>query len=331
MNKNQHQPQPIFTKAKLIYNPHAGTKRRLLPNLHTNTSLEDIKDTLEQYQIPVDLAPTKSPGHATQLAKESIKEGYKLVIAAGGDGTVGEVANGLVGSDVTLGIVPLGSFMNVAKMLSIPTDVEKAVALIKIGRSRKVDVGCVTKLSGEKLSEPYYFLENAGIGLEAELHEYILEMERGNKKAIYKIFHTLFEYYGHRTIIKLDDQTIETRAIIVAVANGPVAGAALPVAPKAKLNDHRLTVTIYYMTKFELIKHFLKSLRIGPFYSPKIKTFKSKKVIIKTRTERLVHADARLFGTTPVECKIIPNALNVIAGFPQPGTSSLIKRTLLDP
>jgi diacylglycerol kinase (ATP) len=158
-------------KIKLIYNPQAGAKWKIFPNyLQYQTSLKDIKQHLEQSEFEVNPAPTKAPGHATQLAKEAIKEGYKIVVAAGGDGTVGEVANGLVHSDVTLGIVPLGSFMNVAKMLLIPLDIEKAIQLIKIGRTRKIDVGSVNRLSGEKLGQPYYFLESAGIGLEAQLY-----------------------------------------------------------------------------------------------------------------------------------------------------------------
>src|ERR1700680_3095034 len=107
------------TKTALIYNPRAGTKRNILPDRILKITLEDIKNLLAQYQIPVDYFPTKYPGHATELARQLSQKGYKLILAAGGDGTVGEVANGLVGSETTLGIIPLGSFMNVAKMLSV--------------------------------------------------------------------------------------------------------------------------------------------------------------------------------------------------------------------
>src|SRR5258705_214175 len=124
-------PRARHHLAKFIYNPKAGHKAKLLSLKHPLLSLEDIKALLKRYQIPFDSFPTRSAGHATELARQSVKEGYGTVIVAGGDGTVGEAANGLVGTDVNLGILPLGTFMNIARMLSIPSDIEKAVALLK--------------------------------------------------------------------------------------------------------------------------------------------------------------------------------------------------------
>lgn len=318
---------------KLIYNPYSGQKRKIVPGKMGDITLEDIKILLDQYQIPVDLFPTKYPGHATELGRDAIKEKYDVVLVAGGDGTVGETANGLVGSDITLGIIPLGSFMNVARMLSIPFDAEKAIEIIKINRTRKIDVGGITKLDGKKLGDPYYFLESAGIGLEADMHYHFLDLEKGKLQAIAKMIRTIWGFYGEPGKITIDDQEISTRATLVTVSNGPYASAALKLAPKAKLNDHRLTVSLYYMSKFELIRYFYNQLRIGKTWSPKIKTFQAVRVIrIETRVERLVHADARKFGTTPVEFSVVPNALRIITGFPpNKEEAALIKRTYLDP
>lgn len=334
MPKNQKDQDPISFKAKFIFNPHAGTKRKLIPNPNAApTSLEDIKELLKQYQIPVDYFPTKAPGHATALAKSAQKEGYKMVIVAGGDGTTSEAANGLVGSDIPMGIIPLGSFMNTARMLSIPLDVEKAIMLIKIGRIRKIDVGSVVKLSGEKLSDPYYFLESCGLGIEAEVQQYIKEMEQGKLKSLFKIFKTLFAYYGYPAKITMDHEKIESRAILINVANGPYTGAALKIAPKAKLNDHKLTITQLKLSKVELFRYMFRlatGRKKGYYHRAIIK--QAEKVRIETKVERPVHADASLFGATPVEFKIVPNALNVIAGFPQSKSeTALLKRTLLDP
>lgn len=320
----------VSEKVVVIYNPNAGKKRKILTS--GQFLLEDIKELMEQYQIPADFMPTKYPGHATEIAKEAVRRGKALVIAAGGDGTIGEVANGLVGTGSILGIIPVGTFMNVASMLSVPNDIEKAVQLIKIGRTRKIDVGVVSRLSGERLEKPYYFLESCGIGLEAQLQEYILEIENGNFKSIFKIIKTMFDFFGPKGEIAVDNKRISTRAILVNVSNGPFTGASLPVSPKAKLNDHRLTVNIYKMSKWELLRYFWRARKEGAKYSKKIETYKGKKVKIITKVPRLVHADARLFGETPVEFKTFPNALNVITGFPKPNIEqALIKRTYLDP
>ncbi len=314
---------------KLIYNPHAGLKRKIFKSL---TTLEDVHLLLKQYQIEFDSYPTKHPGHATELAKDASKEGYRTVLVAGGDGTVGEVVQGLVGSDLTLGILPMGSFMNIALMLGIPNELEKAVLLIKVGRTRKIDLGTITRFSGDKLDNPNYFLESVGIGLEAQLQENFLQLEQGSKSAVFKIFKTLFEYYGHRAKITLNDKkVIKTRATMVTISNGPYTGANIPLAPNAKLNDHRLTLRLFRMSKLELFLYFLNLTQRGVRYSTKIQTFQAKKVKVETRHPRMVHADARTYGTTPITLSIAPSSLNVITGFPTKKDSSLIKRTYLDP
>lgn len=332
---NQASPTSTKTenhKIKLIYNPNAGKKRKFVTPTQ-GTSLEDIKGLFEQYQLMVDYYPTEGPGHATKLAQDSVKEGYKIVIAAGGDGTISEVATGLINTDINLGILPLGSFMNTARMLSIPIDLEKAVAIIKIGRTRKIDVAQIKEYGGEKLTTPHIFVESAGIGLDAEFHKHFVDFEGGDLKALWRILKLYFEFFGYPAKIKMDGEEITTKATLVNISNGPFTGAALPIAPDAKLNDHRLTVTLYKMTKWQLIKHFLwvrgetKNIKRS-----KIKTYQAKNVRIETKVKRLVHADGRDFGETPVEFEILPNALNVISGFPKKGEApALIKRTYLDP
>lgn len=339
MPKNQSKQKATLSKNNMeskiavIFNPHAGLKRKLLPNLHAVTvTLEDIKDLLEQYQLVADFFPTKYAGHATELAKEVVKKGYKTVIAAGGDGTVGEVANGLMDSNAALGVLPLGSYMNIGKMLSIPMDLEKAVMLIKIGRARKIDMGVVTKISGEKLSKPFYFIESAGIGLEAEFQQYWQQLEKGDLKALFKILKSFREWYGHHPKLIIDDQEVQPKLMMLTVSNGPYTGASIPIAPKAKLNDHKLTVTLFKMTKFELLKYILRTTKEGKtYFNRKIVTYQARKVQIITGNPRLVHVDARLFGETPIEIKIEPNALNVITGYPKEGETALVKRTYLDP
>ena len=323
---------------KVIYNPKAGKKRQLWSRAPV-IALEDIKNLLEQYQITAEYYPTKQAGHATILAQEAKREGYATVIAAGGDGTISEVANGLINSDVYLGILPLGSYMNIPRMLSIPNDLEKAVCLLKIGRTRKIDVGIIRATGEDKLNDSKdktvrfsYFLENSSIGLEAQLQQNVLEWEKGNKRAILYFLKTIVEYYARRVKITLDEgKVIETRATMVAISNGPYTGAALQLAPKAKLNDHLLTISVFRMSKFKFLLYLLQLMRSGKTSAKQINTYQSKNVRVETRLPRLVHADASVFGYTPVEYEIIPNALTVISGFPTPEETALVKRTPLDP
>jgi diacylglycerol kinase family enzyme len=147
--------------AALIFNPNSGQKL----GVSTNAGGEDaVQDALRAAGVPFDARPTERAGHATELAREAVQAGCALVIAAGGDGTVGEVAQALAGSDTVMGVMPLGSIMNVARTLCIPRDLEQAAQVIAAGRVLAMDLGRV---------QDTYFLEAAGVGLDAGLFGYL--------------------------------------------------------------------------------------------------------------------------------------------------------------
>ncbi len=301
-------------KYLLIYNPHSGDKKRIF-SITKKVTLEDILALFKKNNVSVDVAQTKHENHAEELTKDAVHQGYDVVIAAGGDGTIGEIANILVGTKTALGILPLGTYMNVARMLSIPTDLEKAVALIKKGNTRDIDAGTLTRLEGEKLSKPYYFLESAGVGLEAEIHDHAQALEHGDVREIWQIIRTVKEYYSHPTTVVINNnEKIETKASVITISNGPYTGPAINLAPQAKLDDHRLTVSLFTMSKFELFKFLLRMKTGGSARSKHIKVYRAKEVKILTRKKRMVHADARIFGETPVEFKSKPKAITVITG-----------------
>lgn len=256
MSKNKGEPTPLI---KLIYNPNAGKKRKLFGGSEA-VSLEQILGLLQQYQLPIDLSPTKGPKHATELAKKAKSERYQTVIVAGGDGTINEVANGLVDADIPMGIIPVGSFMNIAHMLSVPTDIEKAIEIIKIGRIRKIDVGVVTVLGGEKLPEPFYFVEGSGVGVEAHIHKEAINLGSGNILAGFKLLSYLFGQPSSGMTITTDEEKFTVKSSMITIANGSFSGLALETAPGAKLNDHWLTVIVYKMRKREYLRYFCTCL-----------------------------------------------------------------------
>ncbi len=317
-------------KTLLIYNPNAGTKRRMWSWKKPYT-LEDIKNLFIQYQIEVDYEATKKAGDAIVLVKKAVKKGYELVIAAGGDGTISEVASGLIDTEVNLGILPLGSMMNTAWMLAIPKNLEMAVAIIKIGRVRKIDVGVITKMNDERLSKPHYFLENAGLGLEAKLQKRMLDLENKRTRNPLRLIKAFFDYYHYKTTVIIDESELKVRSPLIEVSNGSRTGAAWMVAPDAKLNDHKLTVSVFRMDVGQIVSYFIGVKMSGKFRSKKIKRYQGSIVKIVTKLPKLIHADGRVFGKTPVEFRVKPNALNVITGFPADKEQALSPRTRLDP
>ncbi len=306
-----------MSNIKFIYNPTAGLKKSFFSRKRPDLLLHSIHTLLRKYEIEFDEAPTKAPGDARLLAAKAASEGYDTVIVAGGDGTIGEAANGLVGSDVALGILPLGTFMNVARSLCVPFDLERAIMCIKMRNTRLIDVGEIISIKGEHPDEPTYFLESASMGIEADFQNEFLNWERGDRSALGRFLKNLTRFYRSPLQVELDGgRVFESRAHVILISNGPYAGAAIPVSPSAKMNDHLLTVRRYHMSKLQLLRYLVHVLILGSYREPKIEVYTSTSVRITSQSPRPVHADARVFGTTPISIKVRPNALKVIAGYP---------------
>jgi diacylglycerol kinase (ATP) len=186
-------------KIKLIYNPHAGLKKRLFSRANPML-LQDIYDLLHKYEIEFETEPLTKPSDARRIAREAADQGYDQLIVAGGDGTVGEAATGLIGSETALGVLPLGTYMNVARMLSIPLNLESAVMTIKMGNVRSIDVGEIVSLKDEKVDEKFtseanYFLESVGIGLEADFQKFYLTFKDRPWPATIQLIKDLRSFY----------------------------------------------------------------------------------------------------------------------------------------
>ena len=155
--------------AALIFNPNAGQKLGLETNSGND---EEVQAALRAEGVPFDPWPTERAGHATDLARQAVAEGREFVIAAGGDGTVNEVAHGLANSQTVLGLMPLGSVMNVARTLWVPRDLAGAARTIAEGKVLAMDMGRI----GDR-----FFLEAAGVGLDAGLFGYFERLDSGGR------------------------------------------------------------------------------------------------------------------------------------------------------
>lgn len=291
----------------LIINPTAGKKAGLTTNA---LGLEDIRALLERHEIDAEVMCTERAGHGTELAQQAARDGYELVIAAGGDGTVAEVAEGLVASSAMLGVLPLGSVMNVARMLGIPRDLDQAAQVIKARRIARIDVG-----RARSQAKTSFFMEAAGVGIDAGLFAYFNQLDHGNWRTLKPLFKFMWRYRPRRVTVRLDGRPRTYRAMMVTVANGPYLGAALTLAPDAQLDDHKFDVQIFTgFGKFELVRHLLAIAGGRRIYNPKVLSFRARTVEIEPRKPMMVHADSQPLGTTPARFDIVPAALAVIVG-----------------
>ena len=286
---------------RIIWNPNAGSKA----GLPTNRSKEEqLRGLMLRHGLGAELVPTRSEEEAAAATREAAARGYAIVAAVGGDGTAGPIAFELLGSRTALGILPLGSAMNVARSLGIPRDLDAAAEILAAREVRSIDVA-------EANGVP--FLEVGSIGLNAAIFGEAQRFAQGDYSGLFGVVRALARYRPARMRIQLDSQTVSTRALMVAVANAPYTGLGFTFAPDARLDDGLFDVRVYeHFSKRELVAH-LWSIMLGRHaYSPKVRTYRSERVRVESRQPRPCRVDARDLGTTPVEFRLRRQALRVV-------------------
>jgi YegS/Rv2252/BmrU family lipid kinase len=268
--------------------------------------VEDAAAALEAYGITPDVWLTAGPGDATTLARRAVNEGYHLVVAAGGDGTVHEVAQPLVGTDVTLGIMPLGSVMNLARTLGIGRELHDAASIIAAGRAVRMDVG---EARGR------YFLEYGGVGLDAALIPLTAQMDLGRWSSFPALLRTVLRYRPRRLRIDVDGREFVTPALLIIIANTPFYLWAFELNPEARIDDRQFSIRIF--SRFSLLELALYIFQIARGkrpYHPNLRTVEGRTVTVASSGRPMAaHADTHLIGRTPVTFHLIPNALRVLA------------------
>jgi diacylglycerol kinase (ATP) len=299
----------------LIGNSHAGHKLGMPTNTAT---LHAVEAALKEAGVDVVVQPTQGPKHATELARAAVRDGCKLVIAAGGDGTVAEAAAGLVHTDATLGIMPLGSVMNMARTLCIPRDLRQAARTIANGQVLAMDIGSVAN---------HLFLEAGGVGLAAGLFGYFNRLDTGVRPR--NVIRAGWRFLNHlgspRLLIVADGQRFDVRALMVTVSNGPYVGAAYALAPQARIDDGLLDVVIFHgMGVMRMLMHMALVAGGRRLPSPQgvqLVRARSVQVAVQRRRPLPVHADGAAVGVTPTRFDVLPAALRVLVGTPETGAT----------
>ena len=206
---------------KVIWNADAGRRTLALAKLDEAGVTALLRDAGLDFEV----CATKSADEAEAIARSEVEAGAQLVVAAGGDGTIGTVAQVLLDTQVTLGILPLGSVMNIPRMLGIPRDSAAAARIIAAGVARTIDVG---EANGR------VFFETVQVGIGASIFDEAQRIEAATAARVFRALRNAFRYRPRRMHIELDDgRTIETSALLVTVGNGPYMGLAMTVSPDA--------------------------------------------------------------------------------------------------
>ncbi len=298
---------------KLIANPGA---RKLIT---ATARIEQVMGYLSDLGLKVDLALAHPKKEAIPIARKAVKNGYDVVIAMGGDGTLGAVISGIAGSKVKLGIIAAGTSNDIAASLGIPEDLQEACALIASGHTRKLDLG---QLTTRKRKKSYFFMLTA-IGLTATVYPMVKEVPEGKYSGIKDAIATFLKFDPKPTVfLTLDGESkIEVETMLVTIANTPLIGLRNLMAPDASLEDGLLDIAVYPgFSKAELLGYFIKSVNGHPTPDGAIQRYQARKIKIKTSPKLDVAAEGMIMGKGTAWIKVLTGALRVIA--PEPGAGA---------
>lgn len=211
-----------------IVNPVSGTKAK-------NRVAKLIRELLDPQLFAPTVVVTEYAGHATQLAQQFAMQDYYAVVAVGGDGTVNEVATGLIGTNTALGIIPNGSGNGFARHLEISTRMNRAIEMLNSSEVINVDYGMVNNIP---------FFSTCGVGFDAVVAHDFSDSSRGFKGYLQSIFKDLFQYKPETYHITGNGINQTTTAFLVNFANAGQWGYDAYIAPKASVQDGWLDVAI---------------------------------------------------------------------------------------
>lgn len=298
-----------MTRAMLIYNPTAG-------QIWSAFKPEDTQTYLKGHGWQVDIAPTQAAGDGGSLARKAVKEGYDVVIAAGGDGTLNEVAQSLAHSPVALGILPAGTTNVLAREFGIPLNIEEALTYLPTAQIRTVDLG---KLNGQ------YFLLMAGVGYDAELLEGVnKDMKKiAGKTSVFtsgvvNLFnHKPFVFKIHFTQANGKRIKLKRSLFQVFISNAATYATDFRIAEEAKMDDGLLEL------------HLFKSKRLRDTFSSLLaillrrhkewadfEHYQVRKVDIYARRRAPIQIDGDPVAHTPAHIEVVPAALKVLVPKP---------------
>jgi YegS/Rv2252/BmrU family lipid kinase len=305
----------MHRKVKIILNPMAdmGNAWRIA---------RDLRSITEQHG-GVDWSGTVYPGHAIELAKQAGEQGYGMVIAMGGDGTVHEVVNGLMQipeeKRPVLGIVPAGSGNDFAHSINLSRTPNEALTCALNGQASLIDLGVMTDEHGHK----EYFDNTLGIGFGAivTIRSHQLPILRGFLMYLTAVIQTIIlDHHPIHMQIESDEEKWEQKVIYLILCNGPREGGGFLVAPDAKIDDgifHYAMITdVSRAMMFRIVPEVMKGTH-GRFKQVKMGT--CKKFSLTASRPLYIHADGEIFtgpGTDlrKVSIEILPNALKVVRG-----------------
>lgn len=276
-------------------------------------ALEKIRKLTKEHAdcCSFDFMVTENPEHATELTRTHSRN-YDVITAFGGDGTINEVVQGLIGGDTPLAVLPYGTGNDFARSAGIPLDLEEAMGLVCKGVASPCDVGFV---NGR------YFINAVGIGFDGRVNWEAAQIRwlRGPAVILLAIFRTMWNWKAVHMNLKVDSETISHSTYLVAIGNGPYIGGGLMLTPDARLDNKELHVChVKDISPFKIMGNFgrLKTGTIGKLIE--VTHLAGSNISVESEAPIPVHVDGEVLGLDvySLDIRILPAAVKVVRSLP---------------
>ena len=288
-----HEPK----SARIILNPRAG-QAELIAEVRRARALWEARGW------QVDWRSTEYRGHAIELARSAAEAGFDLVVAAGGDGTVNEVVNGIAGTRTALAVLPVGTGNVWVRELKLPLRPEAAAAALLDGATYALDLG----QAGDR-----YFLLMAGVGFDASVTRQVrpeLKRRFGVMAYLLQALTIARDVRGTRVQIMLDGRPVKGRVLMVVIGNSRLYGGFLQITHHASLTDGLLDVAVIKGQDARVAPlHILSILLRRHNVTPDLLYHRAREVTISGSTPLDVQVDGDTIGVTPMTFRVVPGAL----------------------
>lgn len=266
---------------------------------------KSMTEKIEKMALGAYVSLSSAPGHARDLARHAVAEGFAKVVAAGGDGTINEVVNGIAGSDVSLGILPIGTMNVFAAELGLPlSNLRKCWDIIEAGHTRSVDLPRANR---------HYFVQLAGVGLDAQVVQETSWNFRKNFGPLSYVISAaqIAARKPPKLIVEADGR--ETEGSFVLIGNGRFYGGPFTIFKEAQIDDGKLDVLIFKNLGYLDIVRYLNGVIFGTHMQlPDVEYFQTAKAIIRSEQKVPVEVDGEVIDNLPVTFRVSPRKLNVI-------------------
>jgi diacylglycerol kinase (ATP) len=295
---------------KVILNPYAnrwGAKEKV----------PAVEAALQAAHLDYDLSITDEPLVGTEIARTAVTQGYDAVIAAGGDGTISEVVNGLVqasadGPTIPFGIIPIGSANDFSKMVNLPGDIVGAVQVIANGRTRPIDVGEI-----QLPDRVHYFNNNSAVAMEPMITLEHIKIQRisGELRYYVALLKGIVKMKAWQMRLTWDDGRYEGPTYLLSLCNSPRTGGFM-MAPGAVVDDGRFDFVLApEVSKITVIAILLRLIRGTHIEHPQVTFKRTSRLTIESQPGTPIHADGEILGTavSPITYQILPGKLTLLS------------------